>query len=265
MTTAINMDIVLQSYKRATSRLIVLDYDGTLVPFELYPEMARPSVKVKGLIRYLSNDRRNKIILSSGREKKNLDVFFGDLSIVLMAEHGAYIKENEWLPTTTQSAAWIPRAIKALNILKFKYEGSFVERKSLSIAWHYRPIANKIKLADIIQVEANLRLLAEYEDFLVYHSDDTIELRTRDIDKGSALAKWVNNQHYDFILAIGDSLTDEDIFNVLPDNAFTIKVGSSTASSARFSLTSQSDVLPLLQKLTETENLKRDENSVLHQ
>jgi len=261
MTTVIDIEIILRAYEHATSRLIILDYDGTLVPFDIYPELARPSVKVKGLVRYLSDDRRNKIILSSGREKENLDAFFGDVPIVLMAEHGAYIKEKEWVPTTDQSAHWIPRALKALNILKFKYEGSFVELKSISIAWHYRAIANKIKPADLIQIEANLRLLAEYEDFLVYHSDETIELRTRGINKGSALAKWVHSQNFDFILAIGDSLTDEDIFNALPDNAFTIKVGKSATSSARFHLSSQLEVLPLLQKLSETE---RDVSSVLH-
>jgi trehalose 6-phosphate synthase/phosphatase len=265
MTAPININAILTAYQRATCRLIILDHDGTLAPFEMHPDMARPSVKAHSLIRFLANDAMNKVILTSGRDKENMDAFFGGIPATLMAEHGAYIKENGvWKATADRTADWIPRALKALNILKFKYEGSSVELKSLSLVWHYRAIAEKIKPIEKKQIEADLQLLGQHEDFLIYHNEYTIELRTKGIDKGSALSKWANTQSFDFIVAIGDSLTDEDAFKVLPEPAFTIRVGRSTTSAARFHVESQKEVLPFLQELAETKNFKHNTNSVLH-
>jgi trehalose 6-phosphate synthase/phosphatase len=266
MTTAVDSHNILRAYGQATSRLIILDYDGTLVPFEIYPDLAKPTPKVEGLLRYLAGDDMNRIILTSGRDKENMDAFFGDVPVILMAEHGAYVKEKDmWLSVTSQSAGWIPRAVRALNILKFMHEGSIVELKSLSVAWHYRAITDKVTPQEKRQIEADLRLFADYENLMVCHNEDTIELRTRGIDKGSAVARWVAAQSFDFIIAVGDSDTDEDLFRALPETAFTIKVGKSNSSAARFHLDSQLDVLPLLQKLAETENLMRDVSPILQQ
>ena len=52
------------------------------------------------------------------------------------------------------------------------------------------------------------------------------------------------------MLAIGDDHTDEDIFKVLPDTAYTIKVGSSM-SAASYYLRSPQEVRSFLRELTE--------------
>jgi trehalose 6-phosphate synthase/phosphatase len=49
-------------------------------------------------------------------------------------------------------------------------------------------------------------------------------------------------------MAIGDDWTDEDLFKVLPESAYSIKVGL-TQSQARFNLHNQEDVIELLQEL----------------
>jgi trehalose 6-phosphate synthase/phosphatase len=49
-------------------------------------------------------------------------------------------------------------------------------------------------------------------------------------------------------MAIGDDRTDEDMFEVLPENAYSLKVGSSS-SLARFNMKSQGDVPLLLEEL----------------
>jgi trehalose 6-phosphate synthase/phosphatase len=57
------------------------------------------------------------------------------------------------------------------------------------------------------------------------------------------------NGPYDFIMAIGDDLTDEDSFLALPAPAYTIKVGRGR-TKARYRLMSVSAVLELLKSLT---------------
>jgi trehalose 6-phosphate synthase/phosphatase len=71
------------------------------------------------------------------------------------------------------------------------------------------------------------------------------------VNKGRAVARWLGRKQWDFILAIGDDWTDEDMFDVLPDSAYSKKVGLS-ASKARFNIDSQDDVRGLLKELRAT-------------
>jgi trehalose 6-phosphate synthase/phosphatase len=50
---------------------------------------------------------------------------------------------------------------------------------------------------------------------------------------------------------MGDDTTDEDMFRTLENKAATIKVGT-TASSAKYNLPSQLDVLPFLEQFVES-------------
>jgi trehalose 6-phosphate synthase/phosphatase len=58
----------------------------------------------------------------------------------------------------------------------------------------------------------------------------------------------------DFILAIGDDLTDEDMFTVLPAGAHSIRVGNSP-TQARNYLRGPDDVLMLLDALIKGETI----------
>lgn len=54
---------------------------------------------------------------------------------------------------------------------------------------------------------------------------------------------------YDFILAMGDDTTDEDMFRALPVSAITVKVGI-VSEKAKYNLSSQEEVLPFLEELS---------------
>ncbi len=53
------------------------------------------------------------------------------------------------------------------------------------------------------------------------------------------------------MLAIGDDVTDEDTFAVLPEDSYSIKVGHSSQSKARYYLTDAAQVRDLLEELNE--------------
>ena len=59
---------------------------------------------------------------------------------------------------------------------------------------------------------------------------------------------WLSLHEYDFVLAIGDDWTDEDLFRVLPESAYTIKVGMSQ-SHAHYNLHDHREVMKLLGRL----------------
>jgi trehalose 6-phosphate synthase/phosphatase len=72
-----------------------------------------------------------------------------------------------------------------------------------------------------------------------------IEIRRAGYDKGFAAMKYLKENSFEFLLAVGDDKTDEDLFRVMPANAYTVKVGL-VPSLAKFNLRSQADVSALL-------------------
>ena len=89
--------------------------------------------------------------------------------------------------------------------------------------------------------------LAKKYDLSVQQGNMILEVRPQNIHKGAATAKQLN-EHTEFILAIGDDFTDEDMFASLPARAYTIKVGRGR-TAARYRAKNVSEVLELLKKL----------------
>ena len=91
---------------------------------------------------------------------------------------------------------------------------------------------------------------AETLNLQVARGDKVVEVKRGNINKGRVALRWTERENWDFILAMGDSWTDEDMFAALPDDAFTIKVGLAP-SRARFNLESTGDVRKFLKELAD--------------
>ncbi|HWA32556.1 MAG TPA: trehalose-phosphatase [Cyclobacteriaceae bacterium] len=251
MSERVDIKSVSLDYNTANSRLILLDYDGTLVPFELHPDLTTPQPGLLRLMAALANDRKNHVVIVSGRDRRHLEKTWRSQGVVLAAEHGAFYLNpgGAWRSMFSVSGDWTKAALPALKALSFQYEGSILEVKEYSLAWHYRAIEDKVTEADRRQILAALRALPCHKHFIIYDSDCTIELRTPGIDKGAFVAKWIGIRHYDFVLAIGDGKTDEDLFKIFGDKSYTVKVGKSEHSAANFYIDRQSEVVPFLEKI----------------
>ncbi|MBI1767055.1 MAG: trehalose-phosphatase [Bacteroidetes bacterium] len=243
------------SYNSAKSRLILLDYDGTIVPFFIRPELTVPDTTTKETVYALASDAKNQVILISGRDEEHLDVFWRDSPIILVAEHGGSSKKpgGGWESFISVNTDWIPNALRAFKALCLQYEGSHTEQKTYSIAWHYRAIANEVSNEDKLKILRVIYSLPMHEQFRVYDGEYTIELRSPGIDKGSFVVQWLGDKRFDFIMAIGDSETDEDLFKVLGKDAWTIKVGKPVQSFANFYLKNQGLVVPFIKRLVSAE------------
>ena len=84
------------------------------------------------------------------------------------------------------------------------------------------------------------------------HGSKVVEIRCAGINKGVAGLSWLMENDYDFILAAGDDWTDEDLFKVLPEKAYSIRVGIAN-TNAKYNLLNYQDVLKLIKKLCGSE------------
>jgi trehalose 6-phosphate synthase/phosphatase len=251
MTKDIDPEKIAEAYSMSHARLMLLDYDGTLVPLDISPQLTKVDAKTKRLLHLMASDPKNDVVLISGRDRNYLDSQWQDPPMTMVAEHGGFYKgkEQHWQQTFSYSTKWIRNTVSALKALAFQYEGSFVEEKTFSIAWHYRAIKERVTEEDKRQILAAIRVLPERQNFRICDCEYTIELRSHGIQKGAFTSFWASKRYYDFIMAIGDGQTDEDLFKILDKTAYSIKVGKSNRSDAVYHLNSQSEVFPFLQSL----------------
>ena len=98
---------IKERYDQATARLILLDYDGTLSPFTKRPEEALPSGKLLHLLKRMTADKKNKVVINSGRNRQVLDKWFRGIDLDFAAEHGAFFKENNrWYRNVQEKITW---------------------------------------------------------------------------------------------------------------------------------------------------------------
>ena len=247
MTAQLDFARMARDYNNAGKRLLIFDSDGTLTPLQAAPGLTSAGSDSTSLIDSLASDRRNHVMVLSGRDRQSLDTLWTGAYIILVAEHGGYYKTpgNRWHQVFAKTSQWISRSLPSLRALCFEYEGSFVEEKAFSLAWHYRSIADKIRSDEKEQILAAIKSIPASDEFVIYEEDYVIELRTPGIDKGRFVSRWIGNRNYDFIMAVGEGSTNDDIFKQLGNTEYTIKVGESGSSAARFQLPYQADV-PIL-------------------
>ena len=250
LTTTAKKGIV-NDYSKSERRLIFLDYDGTLKDFEDKPEDAIPDKKILRLLIKLSGDDKNDIIIISGRDHETLDVWFKHFNISLIAEHGVWIKEkgSNWELSETQANQWKDDIRPVLESYRFRTPGSLIEEKEYSIAWHFRLSDSGLGKQRAMELKEEIIHLTSNLGIGVLEGDKVIEIKNMGINKGNAAFKWISNKKYDFILAAGDDKTDEDLFQVLPEWAHSIKVGFSP-TAAKFCIKSVIDFRNLLLDFT---------------
>lgn len=248
-TSAVEENL-FQQYERANKRLFLLDYDGTLVGFKPLPEQAYPDEALYQLLDALATDPRNTVVLISGRMHQHLETWFGNRSYTLIAEHGVWtrLEGQGWEVRQGLSDQWRLDVLDLMKAFADRTPGARIEEKSHSIAWHYRKVQTDLGLIRSSEVVEDLRDYAADYGLQVLEGNKVIEVRHAGINKGTAALELLDKTHYDFVLAAGDDRTDEDTFNILPPEAFSIKVGAGE-SHARYFLSSHREVRSLLSRL----------------
>jgi trehalose 6-phosphate synthase/phosphatase len=239
---------LLREYDKSERRLLLLDYDGTLVPFFRKPEEARPGKELLQLLEALSSDSRSEVVILSGRDKDTLDEWFHHRNLSLVAEHGVWLKEKRWKMIEPLTRDWKDEIRPIMELYVDRTPGSFIEEKEFSLVWHYRRTGSELSTMRVLELTDELVNLTANLNLQILEGSKIVEVKNSGINKGRAALRWIAKKQWNFILAAGDDRTDEDIFDILPEYAYSFKVGLSS-SAARYNLKSQGDVLVLLKKL----------------
>jgi trehalose 6-phosphate synthase/phosphatase len=246
----------VEDYCQSNRRLLLLDYDGTLVPFAVHPHTATPSQSLIGTLRDLAADPRNEVVIISGRTKAFLEQWFAGLRINLVAEHGAWIKERgqDWRMTAQVMNDWKPKLKPLLERYVDRVAGSFIEEKEFALVWHYRGADLEPGSLAAQELKDHLLALTANIDLHVLHGKKTVEIRAAGMTKANGSLPFLSRGYYDLIACIGDDATDEDLFAVLPEKSYSIRVGLG-GTLARHAVPDVQDVLQLLREIALPRNV----------
>ena len=221
------MKVFKDQYDKSKKRILFLDYDGTLTGFHDIPSKAKPDAEILEILETLANDKKNKVVIISGRDRQTLDDWLGKLKIDIIAEHGVWLKEQDkqWNTIFHMRNEWKEEFRPIFESYVDRMPGSFVEEKDYSLVWHYRKVETGLGELRTRELASHLRYMATNKNLTVMEGDKVVEIKNSEVNKGYAAEKWLIKDKYDFIFAVGDDWTDEDTFTAMPDNAITIKVG----------------------------------------
>jgi len=256
LSTTETIDDLVKSCLSAERLLILLDYDGTLVPLASAPELAVPDAKVLELLSSLASRPGFEVHVVSGRKREALERWLGDLPIGLHAEHGywsrALPRGNEppqWTAAREIDVPWKTELRALLERFTVNTPGALMEEKTASVAWHYRMTERELAATRAAEVSAALGAFVRGMPLEILHGDKVIEVRVQGIDKGSLGAALVGAEpEGTAVLAMGDDVTDADLFRALPHDAATIAVGERSIG-AKFRLESPAAARAFLARL----------------
>lgn len=243
---------VVQRWSAADRKLLFLDYDGTLQRFFRRPGQARPDEELLTLLSDLGRKDGVQLVISSGRDRSNLQEWFGHYSFGLGAGHGAWLREpgHEWEAATVNAPEWKETIAPIIKQTVDQTPGSAMEEKDFSLAWHYRNCEPELANVRLAELRETLIGLTSNLDLSVLDGNRVLEVKPTHIHKGRVVHQFVARGTWDFVMAIGDDATDEYMFQALPEGAISIKVGVGT-TAAQYSIDGVTDVRAFLRRLAQ--------------
>ena len=242
-------DKLIEKLKISNKKLIILDYDGTLVDFKDKPELALPNDNLIDILNNLTKIRGLDIAIVSGRDKLFLEDNLGKLNISIIAEHGHFYKKKskDWTNLGKIDKVFLSDIYAVFQSFSDRTPGTFTEKKESGLVWHFRKTDPELASERVVEIETVLNSLLT-DQFQILNLDKAIEVTSRKFDKGSAVNELIKNKKYDHIVCIGDDVTDENMFKTLNESSTTIKVGIKN-TLAKFFIDDTKSVVNLLDEI----------------
>lgn len=241
----------MQFHLRNNKVRLILDYDGTLTPFQSRPELATLDAEIQEVL--LKLNQHIEVFVVSGRPKSFLEEQFKDIPLNLVAEHGAFYRwvGQKWHNRITSDInSWYLDVERVMNSYSSKVPLSFVEKKEAAIVWHYRNSPTEFSEYMAKKLDDELDTCLGNAPMTIEMGSKIVEAKANECNKGNFL-RWLMQSSYQdtaYYICIGDDRTDEDMFKVGGERVLSVKVGEGP-TSASYRLENQKEVLVFLKAM----------------
>jgi len=244
---SLDINKVTKSYKNSKSRLILLDYGGTILAndnannlsrYQVVKHLRAPSVpteKIMGYLRDLCSDKKNTVFVVSGKERHTLAETLGSIPrLGLAAEHGMFLswptfkvqKKRIWetmIPNEDRS--WRSMAVSIMELYTSRTHGSYIEETEMKVLWQYRDADPEFGYLQSRELKDHLSNVLRAFNVDVLHGGveegGYVEVRPKGVNKGVVSMHIIQKtkdfarNRIDFALTIGDDHCDEPMLSVM--------------------------------------------------
>lgn len=267
-------EAIVSAYERSTSRVILLDYDGTVMPQTSIDKA--PSKEVISVINMLCADKNNVVFIVSGRGRDSLAKWFAPCKkLGIAAEHGYFMRWNrdeEWETNNkgNDDFGWMQTAEPVMKLYTESTDGSYMETKESALVWHHQDADPGFGAAQAKEMIEHLESVLANEPATAKRGQFIVEVKPQGISKGVVAEKILSymcerGKKADFILCVGDDRSDEDMFEGIAEVRTKDIVSSNTSifactvgqkpSKARYYLDDTMDVINMLQALADVADI----------
>ncbi len=226
LRSGFKIDAWFGSLKSVRSSALMLDYDGTLAPFHVRPEEARPYPGVREAIEAIVAQGGTRVAVISGRPAEEVSGLLNlHDPVEVWGAHGferldvaGHLHKSELPPDIVDGLRWIDGWVRELEPL-----GARVEQKPASRAIHWR--GRSRITANLIRARIGTHWATNTSALQWHEFDGGIELRAPGFDKGRAVETILGELEPDAMFAfLGDDVTDEDAFKAIGDRGMSVLV-----------------------------------------
>jgi trehalose 6-phosphate synthase/phosphatase len=246
------IEAALARLREAPYRILLLDYDGTLVPLQPLPDLAAPDDALLELLRRLAQTPNTEVHVVSGRSRASLEPWLGDTPISLHIEHGFWSRDasGRWSQVVQPPPEFLKHIVDVMTTHASRTPGTLVEQKAASVAFHYRRVDPHLAEARLRSLRGELNTaIGPNAEILDGHK--VLEVRMRGVHKGLVVERVLAQAPKGTVVfAAGDDRTDEDLFAALPEDAISVRVGPGL-SRAKLRVSSPHELRRMLRALHE--------------
>ncbi len=217
-----------------TPRLLLLDFDGTLAPFEVDRMAVRIPQESRDALARIARSGRDRVAIVSGRPIAELERLIDGFDGTLAGEHG-WEEKNARGVVCRHTPSLRARILLRLAewVVVFMRCGERLEKKRASIVLHTRGVTSERMKQRVRRCARVLHVLFEHDRMRLDAFNGGYELRDRTRSKGTvALGLLHKGPEQTLPVYLGDDVSDEDAFEVVRPLGVTVRVGLAPRDSA---------------------------------
>lgn len=204
---------------RYTPLAILLDLDGTLVPFSATPDETQIAPELRQLLADLAASQGTTVAIVSGRPRGWVESRLGEVpGLLLVAEYAGWRRgTGAWEAAIELEASALDEITAQFQRLAEAYDGAIAERKTWSLTLHLRGVKREERQALSVEAWAAASAWAhDHPGFEYSEGVETIDVQFGAVKKSIAVP-WVRDKAGADarVIAIGDDVSDEAMFSAL--------------------------------------------------
>lgn len=219
LTPSLDYARFIASIANAPSRVLLLDYDGTLAPFHVRPQEARPYPQALPVLREIMRSGGTRVVVVSGRPAAELPPLLRlDPRPEIWGSHGWERLQADGATDYEQPSDEERAALEAAEsaVAPATALGARIERKLASVAIHWRGLPQEaVSACRDTATNAWSRYTAS-RTLALLPFDGGLEVRAPGCNKQHAVKAILAGTPADAAIAyLGDDITDEDAFRAI--------------------------------------------------